>query len=95
MTMCRSLAGNRAARSPTGAASEEPSCVRVKEKNGTSGAGALSLDDELDDLGWDSLSIVEFIARVDVALGVTVDAQRLADCTTIRDLHDLTLPSVA
>jgi acyl carrier protein len=58
-------------------------------------ATALSLDDELDDLGWDSLSNVEFIARVDVALGVTVDAQRLADCTTVRDLHDLTLPSAA
>jgi acyl carrier protein len=55
----------------------------------------VTLDDDLDDLGWDSLSNVEFIARVDAVLGIAVDAQRLADCTTVRDVHALTLPTSA
>jgi acyl carrier protein len=52
----------------------------------------LTLDSELRDVGWDSLSNVEFIALVDAECGVVVDAGRLADCVTLGDVHALTVP---
>ena len=47
--MCLSLAGNRVASKDTGAASDEPSGVRVKEKKGTSGDGV----DTLEEVDWE------------------------------------------
>ena len=43
--MCRSFEGKSVASSDTGAASDEPSSVRVKEKNGTIGDGEEMLED--------------------------------------------------
>jgi len=48
--------------------------------------GTLSLDDRLADVGWDSLSDIEFLARADAATGVPVDASRLSRCSTLRDV---------
>lgn len=47
ITMCRSLGGNSAASSDTGAVNDDPSDVRVKEKKGTSG-GEVKLAKEED-----------------------------------------------
>ncbi|MBF4575747.1 acyl carrier protein [Frondihabitans sp. VKM Ac-2883] len=53
----------------------------------------LSLDDQLVDIGWDSLSAVEFIAHVDDRTHIVVDASALADSTTLNDVAKLTRDS--
>lgn len=50
----------------------------------------VKLSDELDELGWDSLSNISFIAEVDEAVGVTIDADDLAKAGTVADLLALT-----
>lgn len=50
----------------------------------------VKLSDELDELGWDSLSNISFIAEVDEAVGVTIDADDLAKAATVADLLALT-----
>jgi acyl carrier protein len=52
-------------------------------------AGSVSLTDELEAIGWDSLSNITFIAEVDEAVGVTIDADELAEATTVADLSAL------
>ena len=52
--------------------------------------GSLGLDDRLADIGWDSLSNVEFIAHVDLDHGVALDASGLDACTTLEDVLVLT-----
>ncbi|GAB3631134.1 hypothetical protein GCM10027421_04870 [Microbacterium shaanxiense] len=49
----------------------------------------VTLDGDLDDLGWDSLSNLSFIAEVDDATGVTIDADKLAEAKTVADLKVL------
>jgi acyl carrier protein len=53
------------------------------------GVDDVSLDDELEALGWDSLSNISFIAEVDTATGLTIDADALANAVTVADLHAL------
>lgn len=50
----------------------------------------VALTDELDAVGWDSLANISFIAEVDEAVGVTIDADELANAKTVADLHALT-----
>ncbi|MBN6190229.1 acyl carrier protein [Aneurinibacillus sp. BA2021] len=50
----------------------------------------VALTDELDAVGWDSLANISFIAEVDEAIGVTIDADELANAKTVSDLHALT-----
>lgn len=50
----------------------------------------VALTDELDAVGWDSLANISFIAEVDEATGVTIDADELANAKTVADLHALT-----
>ncbi|MCZ4300528.1 acyl carrier protein [Microbacterium oxydans] len=50
----------------------------------------VALADELDVIGWDSLANISFIAEVDEAVGVTIDADELANAKTVADLHALT-----
>lgn len=50
----------------------------------------VSLTDELDAVGWDSLANISFIAEVDEATGVTIEADELANAKTVADLHALT-----
>lgn len=57
-------------------------------------AGSVALDDRLDDLGWDSLSNISFIAEVDTVAGVTVGADELAEAVTVADLHRLVQDAV-
>jgi acyl carrier protein len=52
-------------------------------------AGSVNLDARLEDLGWDSLSDVSFIAEVDSALDMEVNANQLVKCETVADLMKL------
>ncbi len=52
-------------------------------------AGSLNLDARLEDLGWDSLSDVSFIAEVDSTLDMEVNANQLVKCETVADLMRL------
>ncbi len=43
-------------------------------------------DGQLEDLGWDSLSNLSFIAEVDERFNVSLNATELAEATTVSDL---------
>ena len=49
----------------------------------------VSLSDELDAIGWDSLSNISFIAEVDTVAGITIDADALAEAAKVSDLQAL------
>ncbi|TFC94715.1 acyl carrier protein [Cryobacterium sinapicolor] len=51
-------------------------------------SGTLSYTDRLDEIDWDSLANISFIAEVDNRLGVTVNSEQLAKSLTIADLFD-------
>lgn len=53
-------------------------------------AGEVALAQELEELGWDSLANISFIAEVDEAVGVSIDADDLAGAKTVADLLALT-----
>ena len=57
-------------------------------------ADEVALTDELEELGWDSLANISFIAEVDSRTGVTIEADALANATTIADLHALVAAGV-
>ena len=48
--------------------------------------GKLRMEDSLESIGWDSLTNLTFIAKVDELLGTHVDADLLSKALTIRDL---------
>lgn len=52
-------------------------------------AGSVTPDSDLEDLGWDSLSNLSFIAIADDRYGRTVDPQDLARAETPSDLAEL------
>ena len=58
------------------------------------GTDEVALTDELDAVGWDSLANISFIAEVDEAIGVSIDADELANAKTVADLHALTRAGV-
>ena len=49
----------------------------------------LSMDSSLDDLGWDSLCDIGFIAAVDEEVGKTVIPNELKACSKVSDLWAL------
>lgn len=49
----------------------------------------LNGSESLDDVGWDSLTFVSFIAKVDSELGVTLAPAKIAECKTVNDLVEL------
>lgn len=52
--------------------------------------GELNGDDALADLeDWDSLAVMGFIAMVDTNFGVTIEALKIRECTTVDDLVGL------
>jgi acyl carrier protein len=57
--------------------------------------GTAGMDDNLDDLDWDSLSVLGFISAVDAKLDVTLDAAALADVKTPAELLALVDDAVA
>lgn len=50
--------------------------------------GTLAMTDRLDEIDWDSLANISFIAEVDNRYGVTVDSELLAKSLTIADLFN-------
>lgn len=52
-------------------------------------SGTISLTDSLDDIDWDSLSNISFIAEVDARLGASVNADELAGASTVSDIYAL------
>lgn len=49
--------------------------------------GSITVDKQISSLaGWDSMSIISFIAMADAKLQVAVDITELAACKTIGDL---------
>lgn len=52
-------------------------------------SSTLSLSSELDNIDWDSLSNLSFIAEIDSKLNKKIDAQLLEDAATISDLYKL------
>ncbi|GAA5147427.1 hypothetical protein GCM10025768_07480 [Microbacterium pseudoresistens] len=44
---------------------------------------------DLEDLGWDSLSNLNFIAEVDERANIAVDADKLSEARTVTDLFSL------
>lgn len=50
---------------------------------------AVSLDSSLNDLGWDSMSNLSFIAELDDTFGVTVTSDELVKAATVSDLFAL------
>ena len=49
----------------------------------------LNGSESLDDVGWDSLTFVSFIAKVDSELGVTLAPAKIAQCKIVNDLVEL------
>jgi acyl carrier protein len=56
---------------------------------------SLSTTDILNDIDWDSLATISFIADVDSALGVSVDADLLARALTVGDLYSVVTEATA
>ena len=48
--------------------------------------GSLNGDENLDDLPWDSLSIVSFIALADEHLNIMVDPQALSEAKSLSEV---------
>jgi acyl carrier protein len=51
------------------------------------GAIDLEMTSNLEVLGWDSLSSLTFIAKIDEAMQVSIDADSLSRAVTIQDLY--------
>ena len=51
--------------------------------------GTVEWDSNLEELGWDSLSDINFIAAADERYGAVIDPEKLATSTTPADLRDL------
>ncbi|WP_010204853.1 acyl carrier protein [Salinibacterium sp. PAMC 21357] len=49
----------------------------------------VSMTDVLEDIDWDSLSNISFIADIDSEANVTVNADDLSNATTVADLFAL------
>jgi len=43
----------------------------------------------LENVGWDSLTFVSFIAKVDTELGVTLAPAKIVECKSVNDLVEL------
>ena len=54
--------------------------------------GTVSITDDLDELGWDSLANITFIAEVDERTGRTIGSTALADCSRVSELWQLVAP---
>ena len=51
--------------------------------------GAISVSDTLDELGWDSISFMSFIAAMEDNFGIMIAPTELTQCSTVEDLIQL------
>ncbi len=49
--------------------------------------GTVTMADSLDDIEWDSLSNISFIAEIDARIGAPIDADQLSKANTVTDLY--------
>lgn len=68
---------------------KENDFLRLAEEILESEEGTLKLDDQLDDVDWDSLADIAFIADADSKLGVTISPDSLKSCETLADVFAL------
>jgi len=68
---------------------EESAVLALVEEILESESGSVSLSDSLEDLEWDSLSNISFIAEIDARLGVTIDAAELSKAASVADIIGL------
>ena len=52
-------------------------------------AGTVKLDDLLEDIEWDSLANITFIAEIDTKLNQSIEGDALNECKTVKDLGAL------
>jgi acyl carrier protein len=57
--------------------------------------GDVELGSDLEELGWDSLSDLSFIAEVDTRWGITVEPRALSEAATPADLLAIVDPASA
>ena len=74
---------------------EEHELIAIVEEALNVKPGTVSLDTDLKSVDWDSLANVVFISEIDDKLRLTLDAQRLSECATPRDLLALVNAEVA
>ena len=53
---------------------------------------SIGMEAKLEDLRWDSLSTLSFLAKIEQVLGETVDADKLTKAKTVSDIFAL-IPS--
>lgn len=63
--------------------------IQLAEKILEADEGTLSLSDLLDDVDWDSLADIAFMADADSKLGVTVNPENLKASKTLADVYAL------
>jgi len=68
---------------------EETAVLALVEEILESESGSVSLSDSLEDLEWDSLSSLSFIAEIDARLGITIDAAELSKAASVADIIGL------
>lgn len=51
--------------------------------------GTVKLDDLLEDIEWDSLANITFIAEIDTKLNQSIEGDALNECKTVKDLGAL------
>jgi acyl carrier protein len=68
---------------------EQSEFIRLVEETLEVDAGTVALAHNLDDIDWDSLANIGFIAEVDTRFGVSMDSERLAKSETVEDLYEL------
>ena len=57
--------------------------------------GTIKGDETLEDLEWESISIVSFIALVDEEFEIVLSAEKMVECQTVEDLVLLVKKSVS
>jgi acyl carrier protein len=73
---------------------EQSEFMRLVEDTLEVDPGTVTLADNLDDIDWDSLANIGFIAEVDTRFGVSMDSERLAKSKTVEDLYELLQASI-
>jgi acyl carrier protein len=63
--------------------------LRLLEENQQRAPNSLTGGEALEDLGWDSLSVVEFIAMADRDFGLTLEGNQVAKCRSVAELLQL------
>jgi acyl carrier protein len=58
-------------------------------------AGTVGMGDFLEEIEWDSLASITFIAEIDSEVGVRIDPQKLAEGVLVSDLFALVTDGLA